>query len=42
MGGAIGSSFDEVREVQRATFSQREYERRNMEFSISAPDDEPD
>lgn len=35
MGGAIGSSFDEVKEVQRATFSQREYERRNMEFTIS-------
>lgn len=42
MGGAIGSSFDEVGEVQRATFSQREYERRNMEFSISAPDEESD
>ncbi|QDY66561.1 hypothetical protein FQA45_09600 [Glutamicibacter halophytocola] len=41
MGGAIGSSFENVEEVQRATFSQREYERRNMEFSISAPGDEP-
>ncbi|MGV2950764.1 hypothetical protein ACNPM8_01105 [Glutamicibacter sp. AGC46] len=38
MGGAIGSSFDEVKEVQRATFSQREYERRNMEFTISKDD----
>jgi hypothetical protein len=38
MGGAIGSSFDEVKEVQRATFSQREYERRNMEFIISKDD----
>lgn len=35
MGGAIGSSFDGAKEVQRATFSQREYERRNMDFTIS-------
>lgn len=40
MGGAIGSSFDDVAEVQRATFSQREYERRNMEFTISQPEEE--
>ena len=30
LGGAIGSSFDDVKSVQRATFSQREYERRNL------------
>lgn len=30
LGGAIGSSFDDVQSVQRATFSQREYERRNL------------
>lgn len=30
LGGAIGSSFDDVESVQRATFSQREYERRNL------------
>ncbi|WP_159612955.1 hypothetical protein [Glutamicibacter sp. JC586] len=34
LGSAVGSSFDDVARVQRATFSQREYERRNMEFSI--------
>ncbi|WP_349930699.1 hypothetical protein ABNP34_14465 [Glutamicibacter mishrai] len=34
MGGAVGSSFDDVARVQRATFSQREYERRNMEFEL--------
>lgn len=34
MGGAVGSSFDDVAHVQRATFSQREYERRNLEFSV--------
>lgn len=34
LGGAIGSSFDDVRLVQRATFSQREYERRNMDFGL--------
>ena len=34
MGGAIGSSFDDVEAVQRATFSQREYERRTMEFEV--------
>lgn len=38
MGGAIGSSFDDVANVQRATFSQREYERRNMVFSIGSND----
>ena len=38
MGGAIGSSFDGAKEVQRATFSQREYERRNMDFTISEDD----
>ncbi|MGQ3383390.1 hypothetical protein [Glutamicibacter sp. TV12E] len=35
MGGAIGSSFENVEEVQRATFSQREYERRNMDFPLA-------
>ncbi|WP_418909176.1 hypothetical protein [Glutamicibacter endophyticus] len=35
LGGAIGSSFDEVQSVQRATFSQREYERRNIELDAS-------
>ena len=30
MGGAIGSSFDDAKLVQQATFSQREYERRNL------------
>ncbi|MGH3652140.1 hypothetical protein [Glutamicibacter sp.] len=40
MGGAIGSSFDDVASVQRATFSQREYERRNMVFTISKPESE--
>ena len=34
MGGAVGSSFDDVARVQRATFSQREYERRTMEFEL--------
>lgn len=33
LGGAIGSSFDEVESVQRATFSHREYERRNLTFA---------
>jgi len=36
LGGAIGSSFDEVESVQRATFSQREVERRNIELGSSA------
>ncbi|MGP5043948.1 hypothetical protein ACTXJR_07980 [Glutamicibacter ardleyensis] len=35
LGGAIGSSFDEVKSVQRATFSQRDYERRNIEFGFT-------
>lgn len=35
LGGAIGSSFDEVKSVQRATFSHREFERRNIEFGSS-------
>lgn len=42
MGGAIGSSFDDVAEVQRATFSQREYERRNMDLNITTGGDESD
>ncbi|MFJ2618448.1 hypothetical protein [Glutamicibacter sp. NPDC087344] len=37
LGGAIGSSFDDVHSVQRATFSQREYERRNL--SLDNEDD---
>lgn len=37
MGGAVGSSFDDVARVQRATFSQRECERRNMDFSLDGP-----
>lgn len=40
MGGAIGSSFDDVANVQRATFSQREYERRNMVFTIGNDDEQ--
>jgi len=40
MGGAVGSSFDDVARVQRATFSQREYERRNMNFSVEGPTEE--
>ncbi|WP_404290957.1 hypothetical protein [Glutamicibacter arilaitensis] len=34
LGGAIGSSFDQVESIQQATFSQREYERRNMDFGV--------
>lgn len=36
LGGAIGSSFDDVELVQRATFSQREFERRNLRMNEDA------
>ncbi|WP_279403471.1 hypothetical protein [Arthrobacter sp. JCM 19049] len=32
MGGAIGSSFDDEQAVRQATFSHREYERRNLQL----------
>jgi len=32
LGGAIGSSFDDEQSVRQATFSQREYERRNLKL----------
>lgn len=39
LGGAIGSSFDEVASVQQATFSQREYERRHIRLKSEEFDD---
>lgn len=39
LGGAIGSSFDEAKSVQRATFSQREVERRNIVLGSSGEQD---
>ena len=38
LGGAIGSSFDDEKSVRQATFSQREYERRNL--TLKHQDDE--
>lgn len=40
MAGAVGSSFDDEKSVRQATFSSREYERRQLTLDLEDADDD--